>query len=409
MKYNIICQNLEYVLSLVKGNAVDMLAVEPQFAPVSTREQWLDRHLERLCTTLELTPTQFRDAESKYQAVGKWLAAPESSLAVFAPEVYPQGSMLLGTTVRPWRGLEYDLDLVCQLHWCADQPPMEVYGWVEDRLASHETYHQMLKELKRCLRLDYAGDFHLDILPACPNDSVGNGSIIVPDCKLERWVHSNPKGFAAWFLEKCQLRDMLAERMLMKKIEPLPSPVPSEYKFPLQRVLQLMKRHRDLFFDGGRDIARSVILTTLAGHFYGGQRSLSRALEAVLDQIHSASAAVNGVPRIENPVHSGENFADTWNEARFDRFKQYIVNFRNEIKLLLHPPATEERMGLEKSANRLGGLFGAAEVKEALRLEAKELNERRDSKRLAITGFGGLTTAGSIASVPVRPNHFFGR
>ena len=170
-----------------------------------------------------------------------------------------------------------------------------------------------------------------------------------------------------------------------------------------------MKRHRDLFFDGGRDIARSVILTTLAGHFYSGQRSLSHALGAVLDRIHFASAAVNGVPRIENPVHRAENFADTWDEAKFDRFKQYIRTFRKEIKLLLHPPETEERMGLQKSANRLGGLFGAAEVKEALRLEAKELNEGRDSKRLAITGFGGLTGAGTTSAVTVRPNHFFGR
>lgn len=386
-----------------------MFAVEPQFAPVSTREEWLDHHLERLCTTLELTLTQFRDAEAKYQAVGKWLSAPESSLAVFAPAVYPQGSMLLGTTVRPWRGLEYDLDLVCQLHWCSGQPPLEIYRWVGDRLAGNETYRHMLEKLKRCLRLNYAGDFHLDILPACPNTSLGNGSIIVPDRKLECWMHSNPKGFAAWFFEKCQLRDEAQRRMLLKAIQPLPSPVPSEYKYPLQRVVQLMKRHRDLFFDGGRDIARSVILTTLAGQSYGGQSSLSRALEAILDRIHFGMAAVIGVPRIENPVHSGENFADTWDDAKFDRFKQYIQNFRNEIKLLLHPPETEERMGLQKSATRLGGLFGSDEVKKALGLEAKELNAARQSKSLAVTPLGGLTSVGSGAAASVRPNHFFGR
>ena len=148
MKYNMNCQNLETVLLFVKRDTLDMLGVQPQFVPVSTRGEWLDRHLERLCTTLELTATQFKDAESKYQAVGKWLSAPESSLATFAPVVYPQGSMLLGTTVRPWRGLEYDLDLVCQLHWCSNQPPLVVYGWVGDRLASNETYRQMLEKEK---------------------------------------------------------------------------------------------------------------------------------------------------------------------------------------------------------------------------------------------------------------------
>jgi hypothetical protein len=165
----------------------------------------LDRHLARVCILSELTPSQYQNAEEKYHAVGDWLGATGSSLAIFAPEVYPQGSMLLGTTVRPFGQNEYDLDLVCQLHWCAQQPPLTIYDWVHSRMAANETYREMLEKLKRCLRLNYAGSFHLDILPACPNDRIGNGSIIVPDRKLECWIHSNPKGFAAWFLGQCRL------------------------------------------------------------------------------------------------------------------------------------------------------------------------------------------------------------
>jgi hypothetical protein len=99
-----------------------VLLVEPERQTVpSNRSQWLDRDLERVCIVSELTPTEFRNAEQKYGAVGRWLAAPESSLAIFAPEVYPQGSMLLGTTLRTYGRSEYDLDVVCQLHWCAHQ------------------------------------------------------------------------------------------------------------------------------------------------------------------------------------------------------------------------------------------------------------------------------------------------
>lgn len=363
--------------------------------------------MERICLQLQLTITQYRDAEAKYQAVGKWLSAPDSELAPFAPDIYPQGSMLLGTTVSPWRGIEYDLDLVCQLHWCASQPPLRIHNWVHDRMASHETYRQMLEKLKRCLRLNYAGEFHLDVLPACPNGA--NGAIVVPDRESQCWIHSNPKGFAEWFYKKCQLRDELAERMLAKAIEPLPSPVPSEYKYTLQRVVQLMKRHRDFFFDGGQDIARSVILTTLAGHFYGGQRSLSQALDMILDRIYYSMEAAIGVPRVENPVHSGENFADTWDWNKFERFKLYIGDFRAQMKHLLRPAVEEQRQGLEKAAARLGGLFGSAEVKEALRLEAKELNDQRLAKRLAVSALGALTTSSSAAATVVQRNQFFGR
>jgi hypothetical protein len=388
-----------------------VLLVEPQAHTglPSNRVEWLDRHLARVCVLSELTATQFRNAEEKYRAVGDWLAADDSSLALFAPEVYPQGSMLLGTTVRPYGQNEYDLDLVCQLHWCAQQPPLTIYDWVQSRMAANETYREMLGKLKRCLRLNYAGSFHLDILPACPNDQIGNGFIIVPDRKLECWKHSNPKGFAAWFLAQCRVRDQLAERMLKGSVEPLPSAVPSQYKFPLQRIVQLMKRHRDIFFSGGRDIARSVILTTLAGGFYQGQRSLSLALEGVLDGIHFTLEANPAVPRIENPTHPDENFADTWDQAKYEQFKSYIRNFRTGLKALLNPTMTEQRMGLEKSTERLGQLFGSDRVKEAIRIEANELNERRDGGKLGIAAGGVLTALSQAGSAAVPRNQFFGR
>ena len=131
-----------------------MLLVEPERPTLpSSRVEWLDRHLERICVLSELTPTQYRNAEEKYKAVGTWLAAPGSALAPLAPVIYPQGSMLLGTTVRPYNSRhEYDLDLVCQLHRCDHKPPMVVYQWVQDRLAANEVYKEILEPLKRCLR-----------------------------------------------------------------------------------------------------------------------------------------------------------------------------------------------------------------------------------------------------------------
>jgi len=389
-----------------------MLLVEPERQTIpSNRSQWLDRHLERVCIISELTPTEFRNAEQKYGAVGRWLAAPGSSLAIFDPEVYPQGSMLLGTTVRPYGRSEYDLDLVCQLHWCAHQPPLTIYDWVHGRMAANETYREILEKLKRCLRLNYAGSFHLDILPACPNGQTGNGAIIVPDRKLECWKHSNPKGFADWFFTQCQIRDALAEadRVIKGSVEPLPSAVPSEYKYPLQRVVQLMKRHRDIFFHGGRDIARSVILTTLAGSFYKGQRSLSLALESVLDGIHAAADRIQEVPRIPNPVHAEENFADTWDQAKYEEFKSYIENFRRGLKAAMHPTVFAGRRGLEKSTEPLSELFGADRVKEAIRAEAAEINERRNSGKLGVATGGLLSGVSKVGAIPVPRNQFFGR
>jgi hypothetical protein len=127
-----------------------VLLVEPQRILSPARTTWLDRHLDRLCRLLELTPAQFEDAERKYRAVGNWLSDSGSLLAIYAPEIYPQGSMLLGTTVRPQGRLEYDLDLVCQLHWCANRPPLTIYDWVHRR-------GQLCQRLAELAHLDQRG------------------------------------------------------------------------------------------------------------------------------------------------------------------------------------------------------------------------------------------------------------
>jgi hypothetical protein len=79
-------------------------ALIPSFVPALDRQDWLDRHLARVCLILQLTDAQYKDAKLKYEAVGRVLSSEGSLLAAYGPEIYPQGSMLLGTTNRPWRG-----------------------------------------------------------------------------------------------------------------------------------------------------------------------------------------------------------------------------------------------------------------------------------------------------------------
>jgi hypothetical protein len=80
-----------------------------------------------------------------------------------------------------------------------------------------------------------------------------------------------------------------------------------------------------------------------------------------------------------------------------------------ELKAVLNPSLTEQRMGLEKSTERLGHLFGSDRVNEAIRIEANELNERRNGGRLGIASGGVLTALSQVGSAAVPRNQFFGR
>src|SRR5262245_20197678 len=57
--------------------------------------------LDLIGVCVQLTDTQFKDAESKYKAVSAWLNAENSPLQAFEPDIFPQGSLRLDTTVKP--------------------------------------------------------------------------------------------------------------------------------------------------------------------------------------------------------------------------------------------------------------------------------------------------------------------
>jgi hypothetical protein len=73
--------------------------------------------LDFLCREIELPPARADDAKSRYESIGKVLTGDDSSLRVFYPRVYAQGSMSLGTTTRPLKTHEFDVDLACSFNY----------------------------------------------------------------------------------------------------------------------------------------------------------------------------------------------------------------------------------------------------------------------------------------------------
>lgn len=368
---------------------------------LQSRQAQLDFFLEQVCVALQLTDPQYEDARQKYQAVGKWLSVPGSPLSQFEPVIYPQGSMRIGTTNRPWVGDEFDLDLVCQLHGCGNAYPNTVYDAVYARLADNELYRPILEKKNRCVRLNYAGNFHLDIIPACPDTLHGEPFIRVPDRGMAAWKTSNPVGFADVFFECCELRIVSGTEALVKSIQPLPSPVPSQYKYALQRIVQIMKRHRDRFFDGDNDAARSIVLTTLALAFYRGEQSLQDGLKTILNGILSVIEACHGILPVPNPSNPQENFSDAWTPDSYADFVAYIRNFRQQLNRLIQAD------GLESTHDALGRLFGTAVASKAISAFGAGTEQLRRENNLRITKTGALTTVGS--GIGIRHNNFYGR
>jgi hypothetical protein len=147
----------------------------------------VDSILDEVGKQLQITPTQFERAESAYRTVGTWLEAEGTSLAPYHPEIYPQGSMALRTTVKPMRGEEFDVDLVCEVHDWSDSA-MALHAALGARLSENADYARKLEPKNRCWRLNYANSFHLDALPGREDVLRDGNAIEVPDRKKREWT-----------------------------------------------------------------------------------------------------------------------------------------------------------------------------------------------------------------------------
>ena len=294
--------------------------------------------VESIIDLLDIPLSYYKQANDRYQSLGDWMHREQSTIKDLSPDVYPQGSFRYGTVIRPLLANdEYDLDLVCAVDLSKSKVSQhqvkELLGHEVKGYASANNLQKLPLEKKRCWRLDYQDkvSFHVDILPAVPQDS-GDIELLIERQKVnpilaglsvgitdtehptyERvnpdWLSSNPRGFGRWFenIARPAARGRLRS-LVYASTEDVP---PYEWKTPLQRSIQILKRHRDVMFKDDKKLAPiSMIITTLAARSYQGETDVYKALVNILDQM--LSFVKPSWPKVENPVNPAEDFADAW-------------------------------------------------------------------------------------------------
>lgn len=278
----------------------------------------LSQLLRHAAETLDIPDHLYEDAVLKYEDIGEWLAAEDSELCDYTPEIYPQGSFRLGTVVKPFtRKDEYDIDLVCHLQIKKENTTQkELKQIVGDRLIRRGDIAEILKPGRRCWSLDYPGQFHMDVVPTIPNTERLPTGLLLTDAELLRWQKSNPKLYTEWFYERMKVIFEERKESFAKSYQMNIEEVPYwQVKTPLQRAVQILKRHRDMDFQKDQENRpSSILITTLAARAYRNQSDL---YEALLDLVRDMPKFIenrDGKWWVPNPADPEENFAEKWNE-----------------------------------------------------------------------------------------------
>ncbi|EMI20161.1 hypothetical protein RMSM_02919 [Rhodopirellula maiorica SM1] len=348
--------------------------------------------LEQIAEELDIPPSKYQQAVDRYQAVGRWLEGGDYPGSTGTPKIYPQGSFRLGTVVRPIREgkeCDYDIDLSCELIIPKERTtPQDIRHFIGNRLKEHGKYKKLLDdEGRRCWTLLYAEEdgtgFHLDVLPCVPDPSIFDNvdqqlslqSAALTDRRESDngydWGFTNPAGYADWFAQRQRVvfsrtaslrKDQIFREnpTIYASVDDVPDQL---VRTPLQRAIQVLKRHRDIRFadqKNSSDRPISIIINTLAALAYQQEPDAYTTLANFLDRVQRYQETElirceDDEWIIANPVNPNENFADRWNDpgsGRPDAFFQWINWLQEDIDEILNASTSFE---LERS---LQGAFG---------------------------------------------------
>ena len=276
-----------------------------------------------------------------------------------------QGSYALGTLIKPVDDNdEYDADIQIVMNPNSKWEAKDYILAVNRTLAGNKTYADKLRLKTRCVTVDYAGDFHLDVVPRVTI----KGKHYVCNRIDNKFEETDGDGYREWFNEKSRIT-----------------------KGNLKRVVRLLKHLRD---HKNSFTAKSILLTTLAGSTIRASDEGTEAVGTVADTLETVLSRMNdylqqhpSMPEIRNPVLATENFNRHWDQRRYSNFRDRIQSYAATAKRAKAEPSAE------KAIKAWQELFGASFGKGGS------------------SGNGGTSSSGSsarpaaagAASIPVAP------
>jgi hypothetical protein len=321
--------------------------------------------LDTILDVLDIPRSYHEKAAARHNSLGAWLCRPESAVAAFKPHVSAQGSFRLGTVIRPlFATEEYDLDNVTVLTIpktaMTQREVKELYGSEIKAYARAHGMNAPVEEKDRCWRLQYADEvnFHLDTLPCIVEEQavierlvslgvplhLAKRAIAITDRRHPQYneitkalLSSNPRGFAAWFGDVARphalsrMRQLVAARMYAS-VDKVPS---YEWKTPLQRSIQIQKRHRDVMFRDEPELKPiSMIITNLSAQAYGGEQDVLSTLQTIVSKMPDYVRSTR--PRVPNPADPAEDYADKWSKDRRleENFWKWHAQFAADVAKL---------------------------------------------------------------------------
>lgn len=256
---------------------------------------------------VNLSDGRIATLDSRVEAVGNFLSTGTDAIAANFKELIPQGSYAQRTIINPVGAYDdFDADVLLDMN--------EVEGWeatdyVEELykvFRSSGIYRDKVSRRSRCVVVNYAGEFHMDVVPFLTR----HDQRYITNRNTNSYELTNPEGFNQWLDDQ----NSLTGGRLVKVI----------------RLLKYLRDFKNTFS------VKSVILTILIGEQVsdgallanpGRYRDLPTAFLNLLVDLNEYLQAYPIMPSINDPSCRSENFNHRWEQDEYANFRKWIKTY----------------------------------------------------------------------------------
>jgi hypothetical protein len=264
-----------------------------------------------LTDTVNLKPSKLEDLDERVPTLTEVVKGGVRDTTVL--DAIPQGSWAHKTIIQPGEGLEFDADFLLQLDEVEGWAPTKYNQVVWDVLSNHGSYGSKTTRKNRCVRVTYANDCHVDIVPYIVQ---ADGVEVIVNRTTNEFEETNPIGFTEWL----QKKDGITGGDLRRVI----------------RLLKYLRDHRGAF------AIKSILLTTVVGerveqwrkdidaNYYADIPTTLLHVVKDLDEWLQARPT-KAQASIGDPSCPNTNFDHRWTDKQYEAFRNDISDLAREI------------------------------------------------------------------------------
>lgn len=271
--------------------------------PISAFETFLEEEVN-------LNKTRIRTLTDRVKAIEEFLSG-----ASWGPKIIrfsSQGSWAHKTIIKPPGGQGFDADLLVFMQPVTGWQPEDYIIKLKDAFRASGTYKDKAGLHTRCVRLEYAGDFEIDVVQCVVNRPGGTSQFEVCNRNDNRFEPTDGEAYTRWLAQR---NAWIGNDLLCK-------------------VTRLLKYLRDIKTTFS---CKSILLTTLMGGRITETDAYNRAaffpdvptaLKTLIGRLDDYLQLRPTLHDICNPVLPQENFNRHWDQDKYSNVRDMIHKYR---------------------------------------------------------------------------------